>query len=173
MPNWCSNILQVRGQPKEIQRFVKKACKRKDVLSFDKFVPYPDEFKRRDREAAAVGRLIEKKELPPIARINDSFNSGGYDWRVVNWGTKWDANKVGSNIDLSGGCADYFFDTAWAPPIPVVEKMSKDFPGLKFTLQYEESGMGFEGEIVYQGGEVISEREGEYKGDKDEEEGGE
>jgi len=34
------------------------------------------------------------------------------------------------------------FDTAWSPPIPVIEKMASLFPDHEFDLQYFEGGMG-------------------------------
>ena len=37
------------------------------------------------------------------------------------------------------------FDSAWAPPINWLEVVAQLFPKLKFTLKYDEPGMGFMG----------------------------
>lgn len=37
------------------------------------------------------------------------------------------------------------FDTAWSPPIPVIEKLASMFPDHAFELKYYEGGMGFSG----------------------------
>jgi hypothetical protein len=37
------------------------------------------------------------------------------------------------------------FDTAWSPPIPVIEKLASMFPDHTFELKYFEGGMGFSG----------------------------
>ena len=61
-----------------------------------------------------------------------------YDWRVQNWGTKWD----GYDGRISDDGSAFTFDTAWAPPIPVIKKLA-EITGEKFTLEYIELGMFF------------------------------
>lgn len=92
---------------------------------------------------------------------------GWYDWRCDNWGTKWDAcfseggpmialGQEGMDVDLSKSTqgltltptvAVFKFDTAWAPPTPVVEAASEQHPELEFTLRFGEVGHGSAGEI--------------------------
>ncbi len=67
-----------------------------------------------------------------------------YEWNCANWGTKWDLAH--DDIDLAeldkaieeGTDYDLSFDTAWAPPIPVLEKMAE--LGVEFDWSCEESG---------------------------------
>ena len=42
-------------------------------------------------------------------------------------------------------CVEYSFDSAWSPPHNFIEKVSKDFPLLRFRLKYEEPGMCYMG----------------------------
>ena len=45
-----------------------------------------------------------------------------YDWRLQNWGTKWDA----CHVQITRDDKDYLeicFDTAWSPATPVIEKI--------------------------------------------------
>lgn len=67
-----------------------------------------------------------------------------YEWDCANWGTKWDV--ADDDIDIEeldkaieeGTDFDVAFDTAWAPPIPVLEQMAK--LGVEFSWSCEESG---------------------------------
>ena len=61
-----------------------------------------------------------------------------YDWRVENWGTKWD----GYDGRISDDGSVFTFDTAWAPPLPIIKKLA-EITGEKFTLEYIELGMFF------------------------------
>lgn len=70
-----------------------------------------------------------------------------YNWNVANWGTKWDAYDVHGTLVHSTSTNTnhlrYRFNTAWSPPVPVVEAMMRMFPELQFSLRYEdESGWG-------------------------------
>jgi hypothetical protein len=44
------------------------------------------------------------------------------------------------------------FDTAWSPPIPVIEKLASMFPDHAFELKYFEGGIGFSGHARWTGG---------------------
>jgi hypothetical protein len=79
--------------------------------------------------------------------------SGWYDWRVSNWGTKWDLDEpeqkdVAAHLDLlmsSGSRLSVAFMTAWAAPCQAIAALSKKFPNDEFVLRYVEFGMGFAG----------------------------
>ena len=62
-----------------------------------------------------------------------------YGWRLENWGTKW------SGYDGRFTCDDFSsfsFDTAWAPPLPIIKKLA-ELTGQTFILEYIEYGMFF------------------------------
>ena len=67
-------------------------------FDFNLFVPYPKEFKDADNEAKRVYDELVKEAGDPY-RIDwskvpaDGFNKGGYEWCIVNWGTKWSADE--------------------------------------------------------------------------------
>jgi hypothetical protein len=76
--------------------------------------------------------------------------SGWYDWRVSNWGTKWDLDENEqreiANLLVSDSCGfSAPFMTAWAPPCQAIAALSEQFPNDKFVLRYVEFGMGFAG----------------------------
>jgi hypothetical protein len=64
-----------------------------------------------------------------------------YNWNVSNWGTKWNACRC--ELTRSEQKLVYNFDTAWAPPMPVIEKFAEKFSAVDFTFSYhEEQGWG-------------------------------
>lgn len=79
-----------------------------------------------------------------------------YEWSVREWGTKW--NTCDTYITDDG--KTIYFDTAWSPSIPAIEKFAKMHPGLKVTHEYAEEQMGFmSGRLTYENGELSSEEE--------------
>lgn len=75
---------------------------------------------------------------------------GWYDWRVANWGTKWDLDEreqqeVKEQLLDEHSKYKAVFMTAWSPPCQAIAALSKQFPNDRFTLHYLEFGMGFAG----------------------------
>lgn len=76
-----------------------------------------------------------------------------YDWRIQNWGTKWNANATSISKDKK----TIFFDTAWSPPVNVIEEFSKMHPSIKIVHTYAEEQPGiYAGKHVYKDGEPYS-----------------
>jgi hypothetical protein len=71
--------------------------------------------------------------------------SGWYDWRIENWGTKWDVyNATCDRMDAN--TLVLRFDTAWSPPMPVYEKLTD--MGFEVTARYLDEGWMFIGEYT-------------------------
>lgn len=78
-----------------------------------------------------------------------------YRWCLDNWGNKWgDYDHINHNLlieedhDSNGSHGEVAFSyyTAWGPfETSFWEKVSSDYPDLTFTVEFEESGMGFQG----------------------------
>lgn len=71
--------------------------------------------------------------------------SGWYDWRVENWGTKWDIKYEYLEVD-DDDTLIVKFDTAWSPPDKVFDAMHKK--GYAFEAYYVEYGMEYYGSYV-------------------------
>jgi hypothetical protein len=69
---------------------------------------------------------------------------GWYDWRVINWGTKWAGYDGRFNCD---DFSSFSFETAWAPPLPIIKKLA-ELTGQTFILEYIEYGMFFCGKYT-------------------------
>jgi len=96
--------------------------------------------------------------LAPATRLMGYEVEGWYDWRVTNWGTKWDVVDVDITQPLtihddedqepSSMNASFSFNcwTAWSPPIPVWDKLHE--MGISVDADYQDEGMYFEGRYV-------------------------
>jgi len=117
MPNWCYNTLTVNGPTKEIHKV------------FDPIVADSENF------------FNHIEPLPATEKDN------WYDWCVTNWGTKWDVTPEHFDVfdDEESGITtvDTQFDSAWSPPIAIMEKLES--MGFEVRLCYYEPGMGFTG----------------------------
>ena len=171
MPNWCENDLTVEGPKEVIEEFIKFAAS-ESPFDFNRLLPYPDEFKRLDDAAEAWDKEhAERPDYDWRARPKDGFNSGGYEWRVKHWGTKWPAFHVDVEEPVTGYDGKtlevvFHFDTAWSPPTPVIAKAAERFPALTFELRYFECGCCFNGLFRCSRGEVESDESGAYFGDR-------
>ena len=73
--------------------------------------------------------------------------SDWYEWKNNNWGTKWIMDF--EVIQTLNEKLVYYFDSAWAPPVSLLENISVKYPHLKFSISYnifEE--MGDESRVV-------------------------
>ena len=155
MPNHVENDLTVKGDVDEIRRFFEEVKGgRKDgtedvLIDANKLIPYPKVFEDKDSDGSGF----------------EGFNSGGYEWCVANWGTKWGMYSFEPPV-FKKKSAKVTFSTAWSPPLPLVLKMSEMYPNLKFSLRYYECGMGFCGRYEAKAGVVMLDRTEDYRGNR-------
>ena len=187
MPNWCVNELYVFGKTDDLEEFKQAAQGENGCLDMENFIPYPVQFKSQDeicrlwvdesiREAELGGEVFSEEEKSSLFfrlrfRSNDTprdgFNAGGHSWCYENWGTKWnfcEPRLVQEYIDEEDSFLYYEFETAWSPPEPVIKKMGEMFPALTFQLRYFEAGVGFNGILIIEDGEVVQEDCAAYYG---------
>ena len=118
MPNWCSNTLTIYSEDtKQIAKFKRIASK-----------------KNKDNENTDLSLA----NFYPEPDKNDWYN-----WRINNWGTKWDVEATLEDADEDR--LEYYFSSAWSPPTLWLETVSSQYPALEFRLKYEEEGNGFLG----------------------------
>jgi len=162
MPNWCTNVVGIKGSIKEVRR-VKRFLR-------GKIPNYAGETDSEEKSIFCFHKVIPiPKEILEHGYNNPKANIDGYRWQITEWGTKWTAcaeevirYEVSKRLNKS--ILIYRFETAWAEPQPVIQKLSELFPRLTITLIYTEPGMAFGGKVVYKGGRILSEKE--YEGDR-------
>lgn len=73
-----------------------------------------------------------------------------YDWRIANWGTKWDAYgqcKVDENTIA--------FNTANQHPVYIMKELAKDNPNMRIDHKYADEFPNYVGHTVYERGEKV------------------
>jgi len=148
MPNWCSNYLDLtHSNPQMITRAI-NALKRGEFLQ--EFVPCPKELK--EAVAGSFADEAEQKKLEDQHKSNsEKFGyPTWYEFCVSEWGTKWDveSNDIYDQTEISFSAN---FDSAWAPPVNAMEKLSD--LGFEVRLCYYEPGMGFCGKYTTEYGD--------------------
>ena len=155
MPNWCECELTVKKSANwnsqvsldELRQALSGERNGEfTALDENKLIPYPEKFAKMDENG------------------DKGFNSGGYEWCIENWGTKWGFCYV--NLLVKPESLFYTFETAWSPPEPLIRKMGELHPEFIFTLKYYEGGMGFKGELVVANGNVVKDKTFSYSGNK-------
>ena len=75
-----------------------------------------------------------------------------FEWRVDNWGTKWNAYAYDSSN------SEFTFQTAWSAPHPILKKLSSIYPEVVFEHEWADEDLGFNcGKRMYSDGEIIEE----------------
>lgn len=146
MPNWAENRLIIKGSTLKLTELLLKYTSTHDenelCIDFNLIAPTPIELTNNSSP-------VSSEELAKTFKEKYGAEDW-YHWNCDNWGTKWNARAI--SLKDNGNSLEFEFDTAWSPPIPIIQKLSKLFPDLKLTLTYAESGMGFAGREVYEKG---------------------
>lgn len=129
MPNWIENHIKIKTpNPQEIiDEYFSKGV---DEF-FETIIPSPKiKTECPSKYIATIDPGIQLDDTRPW------FN--WYKWNVDNWGTKWGACHIEYEITKTG--IEISFDTAWAPPLPIFEKLEKKYGKNISIRSYEEWG---------------------------------
>ncbi len=91
------------------------------------------------------GNFIPEPDWSPFRsglrfKSTDVMDDRWYNWRVHNWGTKWDAYDLSvDECDLPHGF-EVNFNTAWSPPEEVCNAIRDQFDDLSMSWFYDEPG---------------------------------
>jgi len=159
MPNWCNNSISIQGGSNTIRTLWEEANKEGSGL-LNAMKPMPKELEGTTSPTPQEGQAGYKGPQPTV----DGFDNW-YDWRVQNWGTKWDIDpKEGLEFTDNGdGTAQIsgWFESAWAPPIEAYNTFIEDMDGCSLVADYHEPGMDFAG-FYDNGDDEYMEGLGEY-----------
>jgi len=130
MPNGCENRVYLEASPAEIEAIimaVQGTDGDKGLLNC--LLPEPDH-----------GPDIEG-EMP-----------NWWNWRVANWGTKWEVSAEITSHSVADGWINLAFDSAWSPPLEALYAWeAADSESRNFNIRYIEWGMAFCGEADSRG----------------------
>lgn len=85
-----------------------------------------------------------------------------HSWARANWGTKWLAEnarwmspaRAAQRFSHQVAC----FATAWEPPLPVIQALSRRFTDVILRLEYSDPDVGLKGFVAFENGAEIAER---------------
>lgn len=141
IPNYDSRIrIANKVNDKEGVKFWEREMIDRKLVDFNNLVPYPDEFRLRDEDAATLDPEEFKKKYN-CGIVRDGYNQGGYEWCIANWGTKWNARDVVWVPQHK----TLYFETAWSPVFSIVSALHKRFPEVNIAFEYYERGAGVVG----------------------------
>jgi len=152
MPNWCSNDLTIITKtPKQFTKLIQGITNNSDQpFDFNRIIPVPQE----------LLDSTSPNKTNPQEMIDKYGHADWYDFCCSKWGTKWNACDVEMRLE-SPTEVSMSFNTAWSPPIPVIEAIAQKYPFAEITLSFYEEGMGYAGEVCYRKGELVYEEEKE------------
>ena len=166
MPNWVANNIELSGESKDIKKLLETVKSKESDFDFNNIMLMPEALKGTSSPAKIVsqeeydiqqakkqviakklkkGTELSKEEKQAHewgigmggitkAMQKDLRNKYGtdnwYDWTCNNWGTKWNACEPQvDEIYIS-------FNTAWAHPAPIIQKLSEEFPNVTLEVAY-------------------------------------
>ena len=169
MPNWCNNNITIQGPTETIKTLWEQTTQDADGETglLNAICPMPQSL---DIVAGSMGAGTPEQaelEAKEQANLDKHGFKNWYDWRVINWGTKWDISTEGLEfVDNGDGTAAItgWFDSAWSPPIEAYVKFDEQFDNCYITASFFEPGMDFAG--FYEsdcGVEICEDLHGEYQ----------
>jgi len=166
MPNHCSNRVSFysdnESDIQKLHSIFLKGLENDDEVDtgtvFGHFIPEPDwstiplhendvkeySFSNPRGEVGECPKMIIDKDRPFRSGLRfestDVMDDRWYNWRVQNWGTKWDCYTLEiDDSDLPHGF-EVTFETAWSPPEEVCSAIREQYPNVSISWFYDEPG---------------------------------
>jgi hypothetical protein len=157
MPNHCYNRVTIYGSGNDTDETRAQIAKLKQIFEdeniFGQIIPEPDwvnePLMSKDEKRYSfstprgkVGELPQYVEDPwrrLVFKSTGQSDDRWYDWRVMNWDTKWDAYDV-SIDDGDPDQLEVSFNTAWSPPEAICHALREQYPDLAVSWFYDEPG---------------------------------
>lgn len=146
MPSWVYNVLTVYGENsfegnRRVVEFLRNHIV-DEYFDFNTVIPEPVTIDECPDEYNFL--IVNTDKMDTYDTIGKSWFNW-YDWRIDNWGTKW--NSSGRQFfdfedildeDVTGidNKVHIVFESAWSCPIPIVKKLIEDYPDLKIYCDY-------------------------------------
>jgi len=174
MPNWVFNGLTVEGSPSSVQK-LKEQMNKPITREYDNWDSESMSMKRTievlNNPIFSFWNIIAPTDMAEYIKqpnwvkddISDERRSktglDWYNWNCAHWGVKWDVavadNYEYSDTELQDEQTNgentvllYRFNTAWGTPDNALLELSRQFPDLLLTNEFEEE-QGWGGEAEY------------------------
>jgi len=144
MPNWCNNTIELSGPKDKIKKLFDKTKASGEFLQ--QLYPCPEEL---DITAGRVGGDDDPEQIELVAKEKANLEKYGYsnwyDWKVAQWGTKWDVDVENLELSKDGTTITGWFDSAWAPPLEAYNYFLDKNKDCSIKSYYYEGGCDFAG----------------------------
>jgi hypothetical protein len=139
------------------------------VATVYKVFNVPDELFVRPIPSVIINNEIYEEERERFKRYSDKElidigllaltnkvkygNTDWYEWRIKNWGTKWNAYETNVNKRYKDWVS---FETAWSAPEPIIATLARLYPEAVIQHWWAEEfyGSGNSGYMLYMNGRV-------------------
>jgi hypothetical protein len=144
-------------------------CSNDEMLAAtDKYIDYQEDLFKQRKEWKSNNIISDSSEVykkydsledmgKKLVELKEKYGyDNWYEWRLRNWGTKWNAQEV--NYEEEGGLLQ--FDTAWSIPYPILAKVAQDNPEVNID-GYSEEETGWYDKYRLADGKVYRDTTGE------------
>ena len=166
MPNWCDNQITITGPNSvidKIEKIVKEESNDTENGLLQFFHPMPKEL--METEKSSDDKKMNRQ--PFVDGVNN-----WYDWRVKNWGTKWELcefygvdRQYLTEQNEGESTISFAFSSAWAPPIEAYQNFLENNSDCFIRAYYYEGGCDFMG--LWEDGIDDCYAPSDYKSDSD------
>jgi hypothetical protein len=108
---------------------------REDILTYAKSQNWSEADIQASLQYAATDEEAKRSEELKSLYGHDNW----YDWRMQNWGVKWDASN--SVKIYNKNTLIYEFSTPWGCPVNALDEIARKYPELKFTVICQHEGV--------------------------------
>jgi hypothetical protein len=163
MPNWCDNTVTITGTQEKIAEIEKavdaydEKCTQGGVGFLAYCLPEPDY--ETTAVAATYPQVIanyassEEEKQKALENKPTIRKDSWWDWRVQNWGTKWEVDAERIPLPLENALSiTLCFSSAWSPPLEAYSALLSQEGITSISALYYEPSMDFAGK--YKDGEV-------------------
>lgn len=151
MPNWCDNNLYLTHEDPEMLKKAVDAWESSNFLAT--LVPEPDYKVTPVAETFPniTAQYAKTEEEKAKALLNEPTirEDAWWDWRIQNWGTKWDVGydaDLDNHAQVNDNTMFVYFNSAWSPPTGAYEKLAE--LGYSIRAYYFEGGCSFCGSWI-------------------------
>jgi hypothetical protein len=158
MPNYCDADVTIYGSRADLEALLAKASEGTHEVGTD----WDTETRKYNKVEQVPNTFSFDNFLPtPPEKLE---GDGWFDWRIENWGTKWDLvqnethiSPILTNNDPNLSHEAFIgmgFQTAWSPALEIFARITEQFPNVLVRYKYVEEGMAFFGLAEIYGGEI-------------------
>lgn len=171
MPNWVLNKVYFYGKKEKRNELKAFVISEDNNFDFNKIIPMPESLNLESggEQDFAIKCALRKINTIPADSwmsnrslddwiilgkkyLNNVVEYGyttWYDWRVANWGTKWNSSEAEWNKSDS-----VTFRTAWSMPNQIFETLAAKFPDVSINVEFADEDIGSNcGRAYYNDGE--------------------